>query len=119
MSKLFEGVGMQRVCVTPPHTPPHSAPYFPVFPIQAAGDTSGAFDLYRRALLLHPTSPELLSNLGWLEEQRGGGSRESLETAAQYYERAMKALEADSAARGQIEINLANVHRLLLGGSGG
>eukprot|EP00904_Undaria_pinnatifida_P007486 jgi/Undpi1/3868/HiC_scaffold_16.g07236.m1 len=80
---------------------------------QAAGDIPGARALYHRALALHPTSPELLSNLGWLEEQSGEGSQASLEVAAELYERALGVLGAESPARGQVEVNHANARRRL------
>lgn len=87
-------------------TPP---PQLTPLPHQAAGDIPGARALYHRALALHPASPELLSNLGWLEEQSGGGSLASLEAAAELYGRALRVLNVESPARGQVEINLANV----------
>lgn len=62
---------------------------------------------------MHPTSPELLSNLGWLEEQSGEGSQASLEVAAELYERALGVLGAESPARGQVEVNHANARRRL------
>ncbi|CAN0340036.1 unnamed protein product, partial [Ectocarpus sp. 12 AP-2014] len=42
---------------------------------QTAGDVPDAKALFHRALSLQPNSPELLNNLGWLEEQTGGGSK--------------------------------------------
>ena len=62
---------------------------------------------------MHPTSPELLSNLGWLEEQSGGGSLASLEAAAELYVRALRVLSVESPARRQVEVNLANVRSRL------
>ncbi|CAN0550679.1 unnamed protein product, partial [Laminaria digitata] len=70
----------------------------PSLPHQAAGDIPGARALYQRALALHPTSPELLNNLGWLEES-GDGSLASLETAAELYGRALRVLTVESPAR--------------------
>lgn len=76
---------------------------------------AGASALYHRALKLNPDSPELVSNLGWLEEQSGGGSHDSLERAAVLYERALRSLgDVASPARRQVEINLANVQRRLI-----
>ncbi len=77
----------------------------------------GAKALYHRALALQPNYPELLNNLGWLEEQSGGGSRSSLETAAELYARALELLDADSPAFGQVEINLRNVRKRVDGGA--
>eukprot|EP00752_Nemacystus_decipiens_P011698 g10381.t1 len=86
---------------------------------QAAGDISGAKTLYHRALSLQPNSPELLNNLGWLEEQSGGGSRASLETSAGLYVRALGLMGEGSPDRAQVEHNLANVRKRLMGYAGG
>lgn len=87
---------------------------FPRF-CQATGDWAGAGALYHRALELHPSSPELLSNFGWLQESTGGGSRDSLESAAALYAQALAAFKGvePSNARRQVEINLANVRAKL------
>lgn len=87
--------------------------------LQTQGDVQGARALYQQALHLHPTSPELLCNLGWLEESSGGGSRASLETAAEFYDRAFIMVAEESPARGQIAINVANVRRRLETSLGG
>lgn len=84
------------------------------FHLQNTGDIPGAKALYHRALSLQPNSPELLNNVGWLEEQSGGGSRLSLETAAELYGSALVLLPEESLALKQIEINLKNVRRRLL-----
>ncbi|CAM9090033.1 unnamed protein product, partial [Scytosiphon promiscuus] len=81
---------------------------------QNAGDIPGAKALYLRALSLQPNSPELLSNMGWLEEQSGGGSRLSLETAAEMYDRALVLLDEESPALEQVETNARNVRNRLL-----
>eukprot|EP00752_Nemacystus_decipiens_P009157 g8179.t1 len=78
---------------------------------QAAGDIPGAKALYHRALSLEPNSPELLNNVGYLEEQTGGGSRTSIEKAAALYSRALELLDAGSHARAQVEINLKNAQK--------
>lgn len=80
---------------------------------QTAGDIPGAKALYLRALSLQPNSPELLNNVGWLEEQTGGGSRTSMEKAAALYARALELLDAGSPVREQVEINLKNVQKRL------
>lgn len=87
--------------------------------LQAAGDVSGAKALYHRALSLQPDSPELLNNVGWLEEQSGGGSRSSLETSAELYVRALGLMGEGSPARAQVELNLTNVRRRLMDHAGG
>lgn len=63
---------------------------------------------------MQPNSPELLNNLGWLEEQTGGGSKLSLETAAGLYERAVRLLDERSPALGCVETNLSSVQNRLL-----
>eukprot|EP00903_Cladosiphon_okamuranus_P011712 g11015.t1 len=83
---------------------------------QAAGDIPGAKALYQRALSLQPNSPELLNNVGYLEEQTGGGSRASMEKAAAMYARALVLLDAGSPAHAQVEINLKNSQKALTTG---
>lgn len=83
---------------------------------QMTGDIAGAKALYHRALSLRPDSPELLTNVGFLEEQSGGGSRTSREKAAALYARALELLDAGSPVRGQVEINLKNVRKGLMMG---
>lgn len=84
---------------------------------QAAGDIPGAKALYHRALSLQPNSPELLNNVGYLEEQAGGGSRTSMEKAAALFAQALELFGAESPARAQVETNLKNVQkRLVVGG---
>lgn len=82
---------------------------------QAAGDLVRAKLLYQRALTLNPLCPELLSNLGFLEEESGGGSKHSLESAEELYIRALHALGVFSPSRPQVETNLANIRVRLEG----
>lgn len=65
---------------------------------------------------MQPNSPELLNNLGYLEEQTGGGSRISMEKAAALYARALALLDVGSPARAQVEINLKNLQKALTTG---
>lgn len=87
--------------------------------LQTAGDISGAKTLYQRALSLHPNSPELLNNLGWLEEQSGGGSKASLETSVGLYMRALGLMGEGSPAHEQVKLNLTNVWKRLKDDAGG
>lgn len=69
---------------------------------------------------MQPNSPELLNNVGYLEEQTGGGSRASMEKAAALYARALELLGTGSPARAQVEINLNNAQKgLVMGGTAG
>lgn len=80
---------------------------------QAAGDFVGAKELYDKALELNASYPELLSNIGWLEEEIGGKSEESLKTAEGLYSRALEGLGPSSPARRQVETNLMNARARL------
>lgn len=57
-----------------------------------------------------------MSNFGWFQEQSGGGSRASLESAAALYDQALREFEINQhayAARKQVQVNLANARTKL------